>query len=152
MVKTSLSQEEALLWLALRMVPGLGTLGTLKLLRKLKSPQAIFRASATELEAAGLSPAQARNLSSGCSFDDALNQQQKLMACGAQLLTINDPLYPQRLREIFDPPLLLFALGDIELVNSYSCSARWDQKSNALRTCRHRAPERRSLQGRSHNC
>ncbi len=120
MVKTSIAQEEALLWLALRMVPGLGTLGTLKLLRKLKSPQAIFRASATELEGAGLSPGQARNLSSGCSFDDALNQQQKLMGCGAQLLTINDPLYPQRLREIFDPPLLLFALGDIELVNSYS--------------------------------
>jgi DNA processing protein len=119
-VKTSVAQEEALLWLALRMVPGLGTLGTIRLLRKLKSPQAIFRASATELEGAGLSPGQARNLSSGCSFDDALNQQQKLMACGAQLLTINDPLYPQRLREIFDPPLLLFALGDIELVNSYS--------------------------------
>lgn len=120
MVKTSITQEEALLWLALRMVPGLGTLGTLKLLRKLKSPQAIFRASATELEAAGLTPVQARNLSSGCSFDDAVNQQQKMMACGAQLLTINDPLYPQRLREIFDTPLLLFAIGDIELVNSYS--------------------------------
>ncbi len=55
-VKTAVAQEEALQWLALRMVPGLGTLGTLKLLRKLKSPQAIFRASATELEAAGLSP------------------------------------------------------------------------------------------------
>jgi DNA processing protein len=49
-----------------------------------------------------------------------VNQQQKLLACGAQLLTINDPLYPQRLREIFDPPLLLFAVGDIELANSYS--------------------------------
>jgi DNA processing protein len=119
-VKTSIAQEEALLWLALRMVPGLGTLGTLKLLRKLKSPQAIFRASATELEGAGLSAAQARNLASGCSFDDALNQQQKSMACGAQLVTINDPLYPQRLREIFDPPLLLFALGDIEVANSYA--------------------------------
>jgi DNA processing protein len=118
--QTVLSQEEALHWLALRMVPGLGTLGTLKLLRKLKSPQAIFRSSATELEAAGLSPAQARNVATGCSFDDAVDQQHKLMASGAHLLSINDPRYPQRLREIFDPPLLLFAIGEIDLVSSYS--------------------------------
>jgi DNA processing protein len=118
--QTVLSQEEALHWLALLMVPGLGTLGTLKLLRKLQSPQAIFRSSATELEAAGLSPAQARNVATGCSFDDAVDQQHKMMAAGAQLVTINDPRYPRRLREIFDPPLVLFAIGQIDLLNSYA--------------------------------
>ncbi|MDQ2842724.1 MAG: DNA-processing protein DprA [Acidobacteriota bacterium] len=106
--------------MALRMVPGVGTLGTLKLLNKLKSPQAIFRASATELEAAGLSPSQARNVASGCAFEDAVTQQQKLMAAGAQLITIHDPVYPQRLREIFDPPLVLFTIGQIELIGSHS--------------------------------
>ena len=118
--RTALTQEDTLHWLALRLVPGLGTLGTLKLLNKLKSPQAIFRSSATELEAAGLSPSQARNVASGCSFDDAVTQQGRLMQVGAQLLTIHDPAYPQRLREIFDPPLILFAIGNTELINSYS--------------------------------
>lgn len=102
------------------MVPGLGTIGTLKLYRKLKSPQAIFRSSATELEAAGLSPAQARNITSGCSFDDALDQQQKAMAAGVRLIPFDDPLYPERLRTIFDPPLLLFTLGDARLLSSHS--------------------------------
>ena len=74
-----LTQEETLHWLALRMVPGLGTVGTLRVLEKLKSPQAIFRASASELEAAGTSPAQARNIASGCSFEDAVEQQQQIM-------------------------------------------------------------------------
>lgn len=120
MAHTVLTQEEVLHWLALRMVPGLGTLGTLRLFRKLKSPQAIFRCSATELEAAGLSPAQARNVASGCAFEDAVDQQQKMMAAGAKLITIDDPLYPSRLREIFDPPLLLFALGRLELLDSYA--------------------------------
>ncbi len=120
MANTALTQEETLHWLALRMVPGLGTLGTSKLLRKLKSPQAIFRSSATELEAAGLSPSQARNVASGCSFEDAVNQQSKMMSVGARLITINDSLYPQRLREIFDPPILLFALGRTELMSSHS--------------------------------
>ena len=102
------------------MVPGLGTIGTLKLLQKMKSPETIFRASATELEAAGLSVSQARNVASGSSFEDAVNQQQRMLATGAQLVTIHDEVYPQRLREIFDPPLLLFALGDLGLMSSHS--------------------------------
>jgi hypothetical protein len=56
-----ISQEEVLHWLALRLVPGLGTVGAIKLPEKLKSPQAIFRAPASELEGAGMSPAQAQH-------------------------------------------------------------------------------------------
>ncbi|MDQ2777087.1 MAG: DNA-processing protein DprA [Acidobacteriota bacterium] len=100
------------------MVPGLGTVSSLRLLEKLKSPQIIFRCSASELEAAGLSPAQARNVASGCSFDDAVDQQQKAINTGAELITIQDPRYPQSLREIFDPPIVLFALGRTELMKS----------------------------------
>ncbi len=114
------TQEETLYWLALRMVPGLGTLGSLRLLEKLKSPATIFRASVSELEAAGLSTAQARNIASGYSFEDAVEQQGKLLNHGAQLISIHDARYPQRLREIFDPPLLLFALGNPELMASHS--------------------------------
>lgn len=114
------TQEETLHWLALRMVPGVGTLSTLRVLEKLKSPLAIFRASASELEAAGLSPAQARNIASGYSFDDAVQQQQRLMDAGAELITLHDARYPPMLREIFDPPLLLFALGRTELLASHS--------------------------------
>ena len=114
----ALTQEEILHWLALRMVPGVGTLSTIRLLERFKTPQAIFRASPSELEAAGLTPAQARNVASGYSFDDAVDQQQKLLDLGAQLITIHDASYPQRLREIFDPPLLLFGIGRTELLSS----------------------------------
>ena len=120
MATAVLTQEETLHWLALRMVPGLGTLGGLRLLAQLKSPHAIFRASASELEAAGVSPAQARNIASGYSFDDAVDQQQKLMKSGARLISIQDPCYPQQLREIFDPPLVLFAIGRTELMASHA--------------------------------
>lgn len=113
-----LNTEETLHWLALRMVPGLGTLSTLRLLDKLKSPQEIFRSSATELEAAGLSPAQARAVASGCSFEDAVEQQQGMMKAGARLVAIQDPGYPRQLREIYDPPLLLFALGNTDLLRT----------------------------------
>ena len=102
------------------MVPGLGTVGTLRLLERLQSPEAIFRASASELQAAGLSAGQARNISSGYSFDDAVEQQQKLLDAGAEIVTIQDPRYSPRLREIFDPPLLLFAKGRVELMATHA--------------------------------
>ena len=114
----ALTSEETLHWLALRMAPGLGTISTLRLLDKLKSPQNIFRSSATELEAAGLTPAQARAVATGCSFEDAVDQQQRMLQAGAELITIQDFRYPKRLREIYDPPLVLFALGRTELLET----------------------------------
>jgi DNA processing protein len=116
----AISQEETLHWLALRLVPGLGTLGSVKLLEKLKSPQAIFRSSASELQAAGLSPALARNVASGCSFEDAVTQQEELLKAGAELISIQDSRYPAQLREIFDPPLVLFVRGRWELLNTHA--------------------------------
>jgi DNA processing protein len=120
MATPAVTQEETLHWLALRLVPGLGTLGALKLLEKLKSPQAIFRASASELEAAGLSSALARNIASGCAFEDAITQQERMMKAGATLISLHDRRYPARLREIFDPPLVLFAIGRSELLHSHA--------------------------------
>jgi DNA processing protein len=120
MATPAVTQEETLHWLALRLVPGLGTLGALKLLEKLKSPQAIFRASASELEAAGLSSALARNIASGCAFEDAITQQERMMKAGAMLISLHDRRYPARLREIFDPPLVLFAIGRSELLHSHA--------------------------------
>ena len=122
MATALVTQEETLHWLALRMVPGVGPVGTLRLLERLKSPQAIFRASASELEGAGISPAQARNIASGCSFEDAVDQQNRMMSAGAQLISIQDRRYPQRLREIFDPPLMLFGIGNTDLLTSHSIS------------------------------
>lgn len=100
------------------MVPGLGTVSTVRALAKFKSPQAVLRASVDELEAAGLSPAQAQNVTSGCSYEDAVDQQNKMVAAGAELISIQDPRYPEQLREIYEPPLLLFALGRKELLAS----------------------------------
>src|ERR1700691_2806856 len=117
---TGLTNEEELYWLALRMVPGLGTRRIGLLLERLQTPQAIFRASASELESAGLTGAVARSVSSGCSFDDAASQQQKMREAGAQLIALSDPRYPEPLRTIYDPPPVLFARARAELLSSIS--------------------------------
>ncbi len=115
---TALTREEELHWLALRMVPSLGARRAGQLIERFRTPQAVFRASVSELEAAGLLPAVARSIASGCAFEDAAAQQEKILACGAAAIPITDPGYPQRLREIFDPPVVLFARGRTELLHS----------------------------------
>lgn len=114
----ALTAEEELYWLALRLVPGLGTRRSGTLLARFHTPQAIFRASASELEHAGLSGGIARSIASGCSFEDAAAQQQLMRNAGAELLAIGDPRYPEILRSIYDPPPVLFARGQMELLSS----------------------------------
>ena len=113
-----LSQEEELHWLALKLVPGLGARISKRLLDRFRTPQAIFRASRTELEGAGVSGAIAQSIASGCAFEDAATQQEKMRESAAIVVTIGDPRYPQLLREIYDPPILLFARGRLELLES----------------------------------
>jgi DNA processing protein len=107
-----------LYWLALQLVPGLGARGASKLLDRFRAPAAIFRASRTELEAAGISGAVAQSIASGCTFEDGVAQQEKMAAADAVAVTLGDPRYPERLREIFDPPIVLFARGRVELLGT----------------------------------
>ena len=109
-------QNEELHWLALRMSSGVGARKALRLVEIFRTPQAIFRASKDELEEAGLSAAVAQSVASGCSFDEAVDQQEKAAKLGVQLIAVTDSRYPERLREIFDPPLLLYCRGRVELL------------------------------------
>jgi DNA processing protein len=113
-----LGREEELHWLALKLIPGLGARTSGKLLDRFRTPQAIFRASRTELEGVGVSGSIAQSIASGCTFEEAVTQQEKMAECGAVAVTIGDPRYPRQLREIFDPPILLFARGRVELLNT----------------------------------
>jgi DNA processing protein len=110
------ASEEELHWLALKMAPGLGARTAGRLIERFRTPEAVLRASRSELEAAGVAGAVAQSIASGCAFEDAVQQQAKMRQCGAALVSIADPRYPRRLREIFDPPVTLFARGRLELL------------------------------------
>lgn len=110
------SEEELLHWLAFRLTPGLGPKKAGELLARFGSPVAVFRATVSELEAAGLPGTVARSVASGCAFEDAAEQQERLRRSGAQAVALGDDVYPSLLSEIFDPPTLLFALGRLELL------------------------------------
>lgn len=98
------------------MVPGLGARKAVSILQRFGSVETLFRASRDELMAAGLTSSLAQSVASGCAFDPASEQVERLKSTGATLLPLVDELYPQQLREIYDPPVVLYALGRLELL------------------------------------
>lgn len=86
------------------------------LLQKFGSPAAIFQRDARELEGAGLPPSVARTIEAGTVFDEAVEHQRLLGAQGISLITALDADYPPLLRQIYDPPFLMFARGRRELI------------------------------------
>jgi len=116
MVAETLTAEEELHWLAIGLVPGLGTRKAAQLIEKYRSPVEVFQTSSSDLEGLGLPGSLARSIAGGCSFEDAADQQQRARDSGAVVIPISDPRYPARLREIYDPPVVLFARGRVELL------------------------------------
>src|SRR5579863_7948911 len=114
--------DRCLGWLALALTPGLGARMAGKLLKEFGSPEAIFDASLTALEAQRLPAAVAQEIHDRRPLSLAAKELAQVQALGCRLLTWDEPEYPARLREIYDPPPLLYVLGDVELLSRHLIS------------------------------
>jgi DNA processing protein len=114
--------EASLDWLSLSMTPGLGSRLAGKLLRQFGSPEGIFRASLTELEACRLPAAPAQAIKRRSSHKEAEAELAEVRKLGCRLMNWDEPEYPQRLLEIYDPPPLLYVRGDASVLNRHSIS------------------------------
>jgi len=109
---TTEQQQHYRPWLMLAKTPGVGTKTYSHLLEQFGSPEAVFKATSDQLAAAGLSTKSLNFLTSPDwsllepDFDWA---QQEL----AHILTLDDDRYPPLLREIADPPPVLYVYGQI---------------------------------------
>jgi len=105
------------LWIALTVTPGLGATRTRKLVEHFGSVERVFQASLTEVEAAGVPAESAQSVALGKSIEQAEQQLEKAAAAGASILSIEDDGYPERLREIYDPPVVLFVRGNVQALS-----------------------------------
>lgn len=106
-------------WLTLTQVSGLGNEGLRRLLQAFGSPEAVLQASISSLSQ-HVRPAVASAIAG--EHDDALIRATEnwLLDPLNHVLTIADAEYPQSLLNTADPPLLLYAKGMIELLNTRS--------------------------------
>jgi DNA processing protein len=110
------SDQNRLAWVALTLTPGLGPKRILKAAQALPELASLFRLSLTELESLNFPAPSAQFLFTGKARTEA---ERELVRMGEQkgvILTFADEEYPERLREIFDPPPVLWVLGDVKLL------------------------------------
>ncbi len=105
------TSEASMQWLALALTPGLGPTKARRVIEFFGSVQALFRASLTELEAAGLRAVSAQSLGTGRSMELAQDELGKAAAAEAQIVALDDLRYPPQLKQIYDPPLILYVRG-----------------------------------------
>jgi DNA processing protein len=103
-------------WLALSLTPGLGPTKSRKLVEHFGSPEAIFRAPLTELESVGIQAVSAQSLATGKSAELAREEIARAATVGVTIISLDDPFYPPRLKEIYDPPLILYVRGNPEIL------------------------------------
>ena len=114
----SASAAHLLEWLAISLTPGLGPTKARKLAEHFGSAEAVFRASLTELEATGIQVVSAQSLATGKSAELAREEIAQAAAAGVTLVSLDDPSYPPRLKEIYDPPLILRVRGNLDALTS----------------------------------
>lgn len=116
---TTLPLDEARAWLRLTLEPELTAAQARKLLAAIGLPQEIYASSTTSL-ARFLPQQTAAQLSRAPSgeVETAIEETLKwLDQPGHAMLTLADELYPPALLDIHDPPLLLYANGDLSLLS-----------------------------------
>ena len=115
---TATAQESRLLeWLALALTPGLGPTRSGRMVEFFGGVQRIFQASLTELEAAGIPAVAAQSIATGKSRELAQEEVVRAGSAGVHVIPLDDPVFPGRLRQIYDPPLLLYVRGDASLLS-----------------------------------
>jgi DNA processing protein len=108
--------EERMAWLALALTPQLGPRRILRAVEHVGSPRKILSLSLTELESLHFPAESVQFIFDGQARHAAERQIEALAETGAGFLTYTDSAYPDHLREIFDPPVLLWMRGNVELL------------------------------------
>ncbi|GAC1644561.1 MAG: DNA-processing protein DprA [Acidobacteriaceae bacterium] len=105
-------------WLALAMTNGLGATRVRRLLQHFDHDlDRIFHAPLTELEAAGLPASSAQSIFERKSLALAEEELGKAENAGARILTPDDDHWPERLNEIYDPPVVLYVRGNWSILS-----------------------------------
>ena len=116
-VSTSNTAEMVTLqWLALLLTPGLGPTKARRLIEFFGGVPNLFSASLTELEAAGLQVISAQSLGTGRSLELANDELARVAAAGVRLISLDHPAYPGQLKQIYDPPLVLYVRGNQQVI------------------------------------
>jgi DNA processing protein len=111
------------------------------MIERFGGPSACFEASAADLERHGVKREYVESLKSANQHERGDQELEGLKKLGASVVTISDQQYPALLREIYDPPIVLYCLGNlaraasqpaVAIVGSRRCSTYGKSASEML--------------------
>ncbi len=100
-------------WVGFNIVRGIGPMRFRALLDHFGDLEKAWHADARELKKAGLDQRALENLTTGRSTISLDGEMEKIERQGAKVLTWDDPAYPPRLLNIYNPPPVLYVKGEI---------------------------------------
>jgi len=105
-------------WIALTFAPGLGLSTFWRLVDHFGSPELVFASSPDQLlKVRGVKEVQVTSLLARDELMSAAESEiASLQKLGAQAVIYSDPLYPKALKDLSDPPPVLYTLGDIKVL------------------------------------
>ena len=128
-------------WIALNMVRGIGPRTANLLLDRYGEPANVFAAPLEALLRDGLKPDTVAQLKNTEILAKAESEIERLESLGANIITLADEEYPELLKEIYDPPIVIYVKGDlasaltrpaIGVVGSRRCSTYGVNAANFL--------------------
>jgi DNA processing protein len=119
-VSAAALDEDRLAWLALTLAPGLGPRRIVEAMRELACPSQIFELPLTAIEGLRFPAAAAQFLFDGRARSAAVQEWARACELGVGILTYSCAGYPERLKEIYDPPPVLWLRGDAGLLGRAS--------------------------------
>ena len=123
--------NDTLYWVGLTRINGLGVRGAHKLIGRFESPKAAYMASLTELEGSGLPAAVCQAVFAQAGLEEAERELEEATKAGCQLVDYGSAAYPARLRQIPDPPLVLYVKGNVEALSGHCLAVVGSRRASA---------------------
>lgn len=136
-----MNRERLIPWMRLMGTPGIGPATARRLVDALGGPAAALSASPDRLKAdARATPKLIRALQNAPPAARSADELDRLETMGATALCLDDPAYPPLLKEIHDPPPVLYIQGDpayltetaVAIVGTRDASRRGHRAARAL--------------------
>ncbi|MBW2123334.1 MAG: DNA-processing protein DprA, partial [Deltaproteobacteria bacterium] len=124
--------EDNRYWIALNLVPGIGSVSYRNLIGVFHGPRQVFKASPKGLgKVEGIGPKLAEAILS-FPLEKRLRDELRLMdRYGVSAVTYREPGYPRILLEIFDPPPVLYVRGSLEAAGSTAVAIVGSRRATA---------------------
>ena len=108
-------QNDLKYWIALKSIEGVGNIGFKNLLDALGNPCNVFHASFPTLTTVpGIGRKTAASIKDFNNWRKIEEELELIKKNDAQIITYQDPLYPQRLLNIYDFPVFLYVKGSLK--------------------------------------